>query len=130
MVKLSGFSLASNSYWRATWMAYLENATSPRVPCLGLTPPIPPMRKYVEVRSKAGERVRAVMVEAALISDSPVVSWQTEPSARQWACGKRGEKPGTVMFFARRFPMEPAVYEFSYQISASGENYRFVRRYT
>ena len=62
------------------------------------------------------------MVDAALISDSPVVSWQTEPSARQCACGKRGEKPGTVMFLARRLPMDPGVSAFSYQMSASGEN--------
>jgi hypothetical protein len=56
------------------------------------------MRKYVDFRLKRGEWTRAVMVEAALISDSPVVSWQTEPSFRQCACGKRGENPGTVIF--------------------------------
>lgn len=64
------------------------------------------------------------MVVAALISDSPVVSWQTEPSARQCACGKRGEKPGTVIFRARRLPIEPGVSALVYQISASGLNWR------
>lgn len=63
-----------------------------------------------------------MIVLAALISDSPVVSWQTDPSARQCACGKRGEKPGTVIFLARRLPMEPGVLAFLYQISASGSN--------
>ncbi len=62
------------------------------------------------------------MVEAALISDSPVVTWQTEPSFRQCACGKRGENPGTVIFLARRSPIEPLVCALLYQISASGEN--------
>ena len=66
--------------------------------------------------------MRAEIEEAALISDSPVVSWQTDPSARQCACGKRGEKPATVMFFARRLPMEPEVSAFEYQMSASGPN--------
>jgi hypothetical protein len=79
-------------------MAYLLKATSARVPYLGLMPAMPPMRKYVDFRLKRGQWTRAVMVEAALISDSPVVSWQTEPSFRQCACGKRGENPGTVIF--------------------------------
>jgi len=78
--------------------------------------------KYVFVKSKRGECTSAEMVEAALISDSPVVSWQTEPSARQWTSGKRGDKPGTVIFFPRRFPMEPGVPALVYQMSASGEN--------
>jgi hypothetical protein len=62
------------------------------------------------------------MVEAAFISDSPVVSWQTDPSERQWASGKRGEKPGTVIFLARRLPMLSLVSAFEYQILASGSN--------
>ena len=64
----------------------------------------------------------AVIVEAALISDSPVVSWQTEPSARQCACGNKGENPGTVIFRPRRLPIEPSVLALVYQTSASGEN--------
>lgn len=68
--------------------------------------------------------MRAVMVVAALISDSPVVSWQTEPSFRQCTSGKRGEKPGMVMFLASRSPIDPLVLAFVYQMSASGENCR------
>jgi hypothetical protein len=100
----------------------LEKATSARVPCLGFMPAIPAMRKYVLSRLNKGERRRAEMVEAAFISDSPVVSWQTEPSVRQCASGKRGEKPGTVMFLARRLPMLPLVLAFVYQMLASGSN--------
>ena len=62
------------------------------------------------------------MVEAAFISDSPVVSWQTDPSRRQCASGKRGEKPGTVMLCARRLPMLPCMSALSYQMFASGPN--------
>jgi hypothetical protein len=43
--KLEGISRPSNSYWRATWTAYLEKATSARVPCLGFMPAIPAIRK-------------------------------------------------------------------------------------
>ena len=60
-------------------------------------PAIPAMRKYVWVRSKRGDWTRAVIVEAALISASPVTSWQMDPCRVQWAWGKRGENPGTVM---------------------------------
>jgi len=84
---------------------------------------MPAMRKYVVRRSKSGESVRAVMVAAALISASPVVSWQTVPSARQCACGYKGEKPGTVMLWVRRSPIEPAVLAFSYQTEASASNW-------
>lgn len=37
------------------------------------------------------------MVDAALISASPVTSWQMEPSEVQRAPENEGEKPGTVM---------------------------------
>src|ERR1700761_7512314 len=56
------------------------------------------------------------MVEAALISDSPVTTWETSPLAVQWTSGKRGERPGTVMFWARRLYFPP------YQTAASGAN--------
>ena len=46
----------------------------------GLMPAIPAIIKYVVVRSKRGELARAVIVEAALISASPVVTWQMLPS--------------------------------------------------
>ena len=74
------------------------------------------------MKSKRGELTRAEMVVAALISDSPVVSWQTEPSSRQCTWGNNGDKPGTVIFLASRFPIDPAVLAFSYQTSASGPN--------
>lgn len=55
-------------------MAYLQNATSPSVPYFGLTPAMPAIRKYVEVKSKSGDATREDIVTAALISDSPVVN--------------------------------------------------------
>lgn len=70
MEKLVGISLASNSYWSAGCTAYFENATLPNVATLGLTPAIPAMKKYVDLKSNNGEKVKAVMLEAALISIS------------------------------------------------------------
>jgi hypothetical protein len=84
---------------------------------------MPPMRKYVFERSNRGERTSARIVDAAFISDSPVVSWQMEPSERQCAAGKMGLKPGTVMFSARRLPMPLGSWELVYQMSASGGNW-------
>jgi hypothetical protein len=72
--------------------------------------------KYVEVKLKRGERTSEAMVVAALISDSPVVSWHISPLAVQWTSGKSTERPGTVMLFARRSNSG-----IPYQISASGE---------
>ena len=72
------------------------------MPCFGLIPAIPAIRKYVEVRSKFGENSNEVTVEAALISAWPVTSWQMEPSFVQCTSGKSGENPGTVMFCASR----------------------------
>ncbi len=92
------------------------------MPCLGFMPAIPAIKKYVFLRLKKGESTKAEIVAAALISDSPVTSWQTDPSVKQWASGKSGLKPGTVTFFARRLPIEPREAEFVYQISASGRN--------
>lgn len=71
----------------------------------------------------SGESVRAVIVAAALISASPVVSWQTRPEGRQCAAGNSGEKPGTVMFWERRGPMEPGVAALSYHMPASASNW-------
>lgn len=51
------------------------------------------------------------------IPPSPAVIWQTSPFAVQCASGNNGEYPGTVMFCPYRLGM------FSYQTSASGENY-------
>lgn len=81
------------------------------------------MRKYVLRRSKRGENESADMVDAALISDSPVVRRQTEPSWRQCASGNIGENPGTVMFFwRRRVPKPFAVLLALSQASRSGVN--------
>jgi hypothetical protein len=52
-----------------------------------------------------------------LISDSPVTIWQISPEAVQCASGKRGEKPGMVMFWARRSNSG-----IPYHTSASGAN--------
>ena len=49
-------------------MAYRAKATDPRVATLGFMPAIPAMRKYVLVKSKRGEKARAVIEAAALIS--------------------------------------------------------------
>lgn len=76
------------------------------------------MRKYVRLRSKAEERTRAVIVDAALISDSPVTAWQIDPSLVQCACGKSGENPGTVTFCSSRLNSG-----IPYQASSSGVNY-------
>lgn len=43
------------------------------------------------MRSNEGDRKSEVMVVAALISASPVVSWQIDPPFVQWASGNRGE---------------------------------------
>ena len=67
-MKLAGISLGSNSYCNATCTAYLAKVTEPRVATLGLTPAIPAIRKYVLVKSKRPEKVKAFMLFAALIS--------------------------------------------------------------
>ena len=68
----------------------------------GLIPAMPAIKKYVCVRLKRGERTKAVMVEAALISASPVISSQRSPDSEQCASGNKGEKPGTVTLLAVR----------------------------
>ena len=72
VVKLAGISLVSNSYCNATCTAYLAKVTEPRVATLGLTPAIPAIRKYVLVKSKSPEKVKAFMLFAALISANSV----------------------------------------------------------
>ena len=69
MVKLDGISRASNSYCNATCTAYFAKVTEPSVATLGLIPAIPAMKKYVVVKSKRPEKVRALMLLAALISE-------------------------------------------------------------
>ena len=61
------------------------------------------------------------MDEAALISPSPVVSWQTSPALVQCASGKRGEAPRMVMFWLYRLGM------FSYHTSASLSNMEIIK---
>ena len=68
VVKLAGISLGSNSYCNATCTAYFAKVTEPRVATLGLTPAIPAIKKYVLVKSKRPEKVKAFMLFAALIS--------------------------------------------------------------
>ena len=77
------------------------NVTEPVVATSGLTPAIPATKKYVLVKLNTELKTRALMDEAALISDSPVMIWQMSPSAVQWTSGNRGESPGMVMFCAR-----------------------------
>lgn len=52
-------------------MAYLAKVTSAKVPLLAFIPAMPATMKYVDVRSKSPDWTSAVMVDAALISDSP-----------------------------------------------------------
>ena len=40
-------------------------------------------------------------VQAALISASPVVKVQMDPSELHWMTGYSGERPGTVMFWSK-----------------------------
>lgn len=61
------------------------------------------------------------MVAAALISDSPVVTWQMSPAAVQCTCGYSGDRPGVDTFHAYRSP-SPLLGRFAYQMPASGEN--------
>ena len=68
VVKLVGISLASNSYCNSTEIAYLAKVTDPKVATLGLTPAMPAIMKYVLVKSNRREKVRALMLLAALIS--------------------------------------------------------------
>jgi len=57
------------------------------VATLGLTPAMPAMKKYVFLTSKRPEKVKALMLFAALISASPVMIWQTSPLRVQWTSG-------------------------------------------
>lgn len=134
MEKFAGISRASNSYWSATWTAYLANVTDPSVASSGLTPPIPAIKKYVCDKSNLVDAMSAMIVTAALISaglsvplystkhvhlpPSPVVSWQMLPSSVQWTSGKSIDSPGTVMLAARTLNSG-----MPYHASASGANY-------
>ena len=82
-MKFSEISRASNSYCKATCTAYLANVTDASVAILGLMPPMPPTRKYVFRRSKCDDRVRAVMLAAALISEVSELSFQAEKVHRR-----------------------------------------------
>lgn len=51
-----------------------DSVTSPRVLYLGFMLAIPALRKDVDVKSNLEDSMRELMVDVALISDSPVVS--------------------------------------------------------
>jgi hypothetical protein len=63
---------------------------------------MPAKRKYVLVKLKWVEKRRDEIVTAALISPSPVPSWQISYVGVQWTVGKSGESPGREMLWANR----------------------------
>ena len=92
------------SHCKPTCTAYLANVTEQIVATSGFTPAMPATIMYVVVRSNMGDRARAEIELAALISApwirrwnsilqwmniplSPMVSWQTSPLAVQCASG-------------------------------------------
>lgn len=96
-----GISRASSSYCKSTWTTYLANATDPAVTKCGFPPAMPATKKYDFLKSSLLLVNNDDMVTAALISPSPVVSWQTVSASLQLSVGWRGEKPGMDIEFLK-----------------------------